>query len=129
MSLRPVPDGFAAYFTLRVLRSPELQRLISNLPSPHRAAVVDWVADLALAESVALERNGETETVDPGPALESSSTDLLDTQQVAAVLGLSVRRVQQLAAHGWASRHGGRWLFDRDEVAVLAATRQGLEER
>ena len=72
-------------------------------------------ADLDAA--VRLSRSGhETDTT----AAQSETVELISAAQAAAIVGRSKRQVQRLAADLGGRIVGGRWLFDRTEVAEYA---------
>lgn len=59
-----------------------------------------------------------------GAAAPSVSDDHYTAHQAAEVLGVTVRRVQQLAEHLEAQRHGRRLLFPRLSVEALRDQRE-----
>lgn len=69
----------------------------------------------------ALTRNYETSG---SPIDECSIQEWIGTAKAAELLGLSVRRVQQLAAGGMGHRQGGRWLLSS---SLVLAHREDLE--
>lgn len=64
--------------------------------------------------------NGSSET----PIAEIGRSSPLSADQVAALLGLTARRVRQLAAELGGRLERGRWVFERDAVAAEAARRR-----
>jgi hypothetical protein len=62
------------------------------------------------------ERSGETPVFEIGARSERDHGDGLDVGQAALLLGVSPRRVQQLAAGGMGRKVGRAWLLDSTAV-------------
>lgn len=70
------------------------------------------------AQVRASQRSNET----PDPA--DAATSWISAGEAARILGVSTRRVQQLASGGLGEKSAGRWRLDRDLVVVLAEERR-----
>jgi excisionase family DNA binding protein len=119
--------GHAAHVMDRILRSPNVAAVLTNLPQPLRSEVLATASAISRAarawERLPLspERSDET-PLGEIEALSVARSELLTTKQVAEQLGVSSRRVQQLAAGGLGSFVGRQWLFDQDVVRAYAST-------
>lgn len=116
-----IVSGRVADIYARVLAAPRVAAVLDRLNSPEEIATRAAMRRAAQAYEQG-KRNGEARMRPDDP---SSPHDPISTGEAAQVLGMSVRRVQQLAAGGLGSRgRGGRWLLDRDAVAALADERR-----
>ncbi|MFY1703933.1 hypothetical protein ACN28G_19725 [Micromonospora sp. WMMA1923] len=122
-------DGVSAHLLDRLLADARNVRLLAGLPSwmavefaPVREAIGRAAAEY-LARAVAVA--GSAETVEPVGVAASSPDDLLTCAQAAVLLGVSERRVRQLAARGLGSKHAGRWWLSGPLVETLREERRG----
>jgi phage terminase Nu1 subunit (DNA packaging protein) len=125
-----VVTGASAQTLDQLLSAPRNVDFLRSLPQPMRREV-DATLDAIRRASAAYQSrpvspsgSGETETVPEVPYSTQDDPKWMSTRDVADVLGLSMRRVQQYAACGLATRHGGRWCWDRETVAQLVAVRK-----
>jgi hypothetical protein len=151
VSVPPVPfvrgalvSGAPAHVIDRVLRSPNVARVLDNLPPWLRAEVELTARAIRLAAQewealpAAPERNGETPQDEAGagfgvvpewspPGSQTGGVDpdrRLGTAEAAGMLGVSLRRAQQLAAGGIGAKDvDGRWSLDRTAVVEYARRR------
>ncbi|MFJ7159746.1 hypothetical protein ACIQUQ_33000 [Streptomyces sp. NPDC101118] len=119
--------GVSAHVFDRVLRSPNVARLLDELPAWMRPEVDGARRAIRLAAQeyeglpVAVDGSAATQAAALGPL----SPHEIDTYQASVLLGLGERRVRQLAAGGMGRRVGGRWLLDRSAVLAYAEHRRG----
>ncbi len=115
--------GATAHVLDRLLRSPNVRQLLDNLPSWLRAEVDATARAIGRAAAdyealpVSPERSGEA----PFGEIAARSAGIgtagwLDAGQAANLLGVSARRVQQLAAGGMGRRVGRVWRLDETAV-------------
>lgn len=113
-------SGPSAHILDRVLASPNVVRVLDALP-PWMRAEVDATRRAiqraaAAYEALPISANGNAET---GLAeIGTGSPHEISTSEASVLLGLSERRVRQLAAGGMGRRVGGRWLLDRSAVTA-----------
>jgi hypothetical protein len=80
--------------------------------------------------AISRERNNEFACGANALTSEACEDDLITVAEASQLLGIGVRRVQQLASHAGGRKVGGRWLFDRGAVLALKHLRQnGIEEK
>lgn len=119
-------DGVSAHVLDRVLRSPNVEQVLRSLPPWMRSELeatrraIQRAARDYEARLVAVDGTAETEVPDVGAPLGHEIT----TREAAALLGLTERRVRQLAAGGMGRRRGGRWVLDRSAVLAYAERRR-----
>lgn len=90
-------------------RPPELQGAIEEAVTAIRQAARAYEQARASASAFGSAETALAEIVQP---FERE----IVTREAAALLGLTERRVRQLAAEGMGRRAGGRWLLDRTAV-------------
>ncbi|MDX5565647.1 hypothetical protein PYK79_23185 [Streptomyces sp. ID05-04B] len=90
-------------------KPPALQGDIERAVTAIRRAALAYEATLTPISAAGSSETAFAEIVQP---FEREIT----TGQAAALLGLTERRVRQLAAGGMGRRAGGRWLIDRTAV-------------
>ncbi|MEW2135515.1 hypothetical protein AB0892_02705 [Streptomyces sp. NPDC005409] len=118
--------GVSAHVFDRVLSSPNVARLLDDLPLWMRPEVDAARRAIRLAAReyeglpVAVAGTTETQAAEVGPL----SPHEIDTYQASVLLGLGERRVRQLAAGGMGRLVGGRWLLDRSAVLAYAEQRR-----
>lgn len=118
--------GVSAHVLARVLASPNVAQVLDALPSwirpeldATRRAILRAAREYE-ALPVAVDGSPATALAEVGP----SSPHEISTSQAGVLLGLSERRVRQLAPGGLGRRVGGRWLLDRSAVLAEAARRR-----
>lgn len=109
-------SGRAAVVLDRILSAPRVAKPLDRLADPEMEAVRLAVrrAAKAYTQASAIRRNGET----PDDQDEPQWGQEISTVEAARLLGVSLRRAQQLAEGGMGRRVAGRWLLD--STAVLA---------
>jgi hypothetical protein len=122
-------EGVAAHILDRLLDQPAARNLLHSLPR--------WMADELVATRDAIARaaddylalpvadNGNAAPSGAELVTTSAQDELLNTEQTAELVGLSERRIRQLAAQGLGSKHGGRWLIPRQLAEILKEDRRG----
>ncbi len=120
--------GFAAYALHALMVSPRVAEQLDRM-----AQAQPWIRPELDAARRALRRAAAEYEALPvavdGSAAEqlaeaaASSVHEIDTAQAAALLGLSERRIRQLAAEGMGRQVGGRWLLDRGLVLAYGHRR------
>ncbi|WP_431900227.1 helix-turn-helix domain-containing protein [Nonomuraea sp. bgisy101] len=119
-----VVDGFAAYCLDRIL-ARHLPALLahSNLSPTQRAQLESVKADIRKAsrrwEASITSADVSAETTSPEI---TPSSEWVNTEQAATLLGMTPRRARQLAAGGLGVKVRGTWLLDR---AAVIEYRQG----
>jgi hypothetical protein len=127
-------SGASAHVLDRLLRSPDVRRVVECLPAWLRAEVEATVTAIRRAAvdyealPVSPERSGETlpgetEPRWPGDLLEPGG---LTVMQAADLLGVSARRAQQLAAGGMGRRVGRVWELDPTSVREYGQRRRAV---
>lgn len=110
----------------RVLSAPRVAAVLDRLGDAEvdatRAAIRS--AAKAYEQATATRRSSETRS---GEDRAGWPVGVVTSAQAAELLGVGLRRVQQLAAGGLGRRVAGRWVLDRDEVEHLAAERREAE--
>lgn len=123
-----VVAGVSAHVLDRILAQPNVAQVLRCLPSwmgPEVEATRRAIGRAAREYErlpVAVDGTAETPPVEVGPPSEREIG--MFTNEAAALLALSERRVRQLAAGGMGRKAGGRWLLDRGAVAAEAARRR-----
>ena len=118
-------SGAPAHVIDRVLRSPDVQRVINNLPPWLRVEVTATVQAIRTAASryeAQPKRSDETpigETV----ACSGRVDGWLNVGQAASLLGVTPRRVQQLAVGGMGHKVGHTWRLDPTAVHAYGRRR------
>lgn len=118
--------GVSAHVLDRVLASPNVAHVLDALPSWMRPELeatrraIRRAARAYEAQPVAAVGSAEVACVEVGPALPHEIT----THEASGLLGLTERRVRQLAAGGMGHRRGSRWLLDRSAVLAYAKRRR-----
>lgn len=121
-----VIEGVAAHVLDRVLASPNVAQALSGLPAwmqPELKAARHAIHQAAreyVARPVAANGSAETAVAE----VERSWPDEIGTLEASALLGVTPRRVRQLAAGGLGRQVGGRWLIDRTAVEAYALKRR-----
>jgi excisionase family DNA binding protein len=115
-----IADGWVAYFLGTAAVRSALRDVLDDLPAgPAREAVLDLLSACRLAGKAwaAEVRASQTETRESAIGVQSNHGELTTTC-AADMLGISPRRVRQLAANGElpARRVGARWRFSADEI-------------
>lgn len=110
---------------LVVAEGTDAQRLALLVQYAAAAAVregrsAQWIRDLARATVAAAQR----QDADARPPRLPSSDQRITSDEAAAILGCSRRRIQALAPELGAARQGRRWVFDRDQVHAYRALRE-----
>ncbi|GAA2726349.1 hypothetical protein [Actinocorallia aurantiaca] len=108
-----IVPGHVAVIYRKVLDSPKVRAVLDRLADPDEMAVREAMRRAAraygqarFAAEAADSRDGASWPHDP-----------IGTSEAAELLGLTRRRVQQLAAGGLGHRDAtGRWCLDRDEI-------------
>lgn len=125
-----VLSGPAALVVSRVLSSPNVVKVLSGLPpwlAPYRSeisAAVQAIHRAAKAfETAATAPGRDTATVVGAVTLDSNSE--WTVRKAADYLGLSRRRVQELAGQLGGRRVGRLWILDEVTVRELARQRRG----
>lgn len=124
-----VVGGPAAHVLDRIMKAPRVRRIIELLPEPLRSEVAATRRAIALAaaayeaRSVVSGRSHET----PGTETAPPSPGEITTREAAALLGVSERRCQQLAAGGLGRRVAGRWLLDKSAVLAYRDRRRAAQ--
>lgn len=119
-------QGVSAHVLDRILASPKVVQAMSAYPSWMRAELeatrraIRRAAREYEALPVAVGGSAEVEFAEVAPPLAHEIT----TSEASAVLGLTERRVRQLAAEGMGRRAGSRWLLDRSAVLAYVERRQ-----
>lgn len=118
-------EGVSAHVLARVLASPNVAQVLRSLPPwmlPELEATCRAIGQAAREYEqlpVAVDGRSETEV----PQVETPLGHEITTGEASRLLGLTERRVRQLAAGGMGQRRGGRWVLDRS--AVLAYAQRG----
>jgi hypothetical protein len=109
-------SGHAAVLLNRILSAPLVAKPLDRLADPEMDALRLAVRRAAKAYTHAStgQRSGETPDDSAGPQWGQE----ISTDEAARMLGVSRRRVQQLAEGGMGRRVAGRWRLD--STAVLA---------
>lgn len=121
-----VVDGVAAHLLDQLLNLPDVRRRLADLP-PWMRVELDAAAR-AIGQAAADHRarrgaaTGSPELLDPVTATGSTVDDLIGVDQAAALLGVSARRVRQLAP-ALGVKNGGRWWLARPLVETLREAR------
>ena len=128
--------GASAHVLDRLLCSPDVRRVVECLPPWLRAEVEATATAIGraaleyVALPVSLDRDAETQDGEIAALSERTGVGPLDgwltAEQAANLLGLSARRVQQLAAGGLGRKVGRVWWLD--ETAVRAYGQRHQEE-
>ena len=125
-------SGASAHVLDRVLRSPYVRRVVEGLPAWLRGEVEATAAAIGRAAAefealpVSLERSDETPfgEIEGRSARIGGSAGWLDVEQAAHLLGVTPRRVQQLAAGGMGRRVGRAWRLDETAVREYGQRRR-----
>ncbi|MFF7842841.1 helix-turn-helix domain-containing protein [Streptomyces ossamyceticus] len=119
-------QGVSAHVLARVLASPNVEQVLRSLPlwmqpelEETRRAIRRAAREFE-ALPVAVDGSGETEV----PEAEAPLGHEITTGEAAALLGLTDRRVRQLAKGGMGQLRGGRWVLDRSAVLAYAERRR-----
>lgn len=118
--------GVSAHVLARVLASPNVEQVLRSLPpwmQPELEATRRAIRQAA-HEYEQLPPAGEGSVETEVPDVEAPLGHEITTGEAAALLGLTERRVRQLAAGGMGQRKGGRWVLDRSAVLAYAARRR-----
>lgn len=121
-----VPARVAALYS-RLLAAPRVAAVLDRIADPEEFATRAALRTAAKAYEQAgtARRSGET----GGGADRAPWPHEIDTGEAARLLGVTRRRVQQLAAGGLGRRDAaGRWRLDAAAVAVLAERGRGSHE-
>lgn len=112
-------SGWPAWFLTRVLRKhlgDALDR--RDMPPTRRQQVLDAFHDLeAAADDWRTSASGNAETRDAETVAPSGSDDVLTTEEAAAMLNLTPRRVRQLGPI-IGRKVGGSWQFNRTDLEI-----------
>ena len=126
-------SGAPAHVLDRVLRSPDVQRLVDNLPAWLRAEVEATARAIRRAAveyealPVSLQRSDETSfgEIAGRSTRMGESVGWVCVEQAANLLGVTPRRVQQLAAGGMGRRVGRVWQLDETAVREYGRRKVG----
>ncbi|WP_405924743.1 helix-turn-helix domain-containing protein [Streptomyces sp. NBC_00035] len=120
-------DGVTAHVLDKVLASPHVSEVLRSLPpwmrdevEAGRRAIRRAAREYEQLGVAAAEGRAETEIPEVAAPLGHEIT----TGEAAALLGLSERRVRQLAGDGMGQLRGGRWVLDRSAVLAYAERRR-----
>lgn len=112
--------GPEAFWIVHLLRDDVVARLDRHpgITRDQRQAVLDVFEAMRQvgARWASQSRNDEAAEEPDAP-----SSDVMDAIEAAQRLGVSVRRVQQLAPQLGGRKIGQRWVFDRDRIIEEAA--------
>ena len=125
-------SGASAHVLDRLLRSPDVRRLVDNLPAWMRAEVEATARAIRRAAAdyealpISLERSDETPfgEIEGRSARMGESVGWVCVEQAANLLGVTPRRVQQLAAGGMGRRVGRVWQLDGTAVREYGQQRR-----
>jgi len=123
-------SGAPAHVIDRVLRSPDVQRVINNLPPWLRVEVTATVQAIRRAaanyeaQPTAPRRNNETPIGETVARSDRVRDGWLTTEQAATLLGVSTRRVQQLAVSGLGHKLDRCWRLDPTAIREYGIRRQ-----
>jgi hypothetical protein len=120
-----VVSGSAAWWIAKLL-TRHCRDDLADLPPKVRAPLEDAIENLRLAgERCAISARGNQTGHSAEVAVSSNHDDELDSAAAAAMLGLSARRVRQLAKAGLLPgrlKAGRCWSFDTDAVSAYRKT-------
>ena len=115
-----VISGAPAWLLSRILRSPSVVKVLTNAPDhADIASTVTAIHAAGRAYENRLDRQRRDNAVTPGAVVPQCWT----TEQTATYLGLSLRRVQELAPELDGERVGRRWLIPAAAVHEYAERR------
>jgi hypothetical protein len=124
-------SGASAHVIDRVLRSPNVQQVLDNLPEWLRVEVEATVKAIRRAAAdyealpISLRRSAEAPVGEIAARSQHIGSDgWLDVEQAATLLDVTPRRVQQLAAGGMGRRVGRIWRLDETAVRAYGQRRQ-----
>lgn len=119
-------QGVSAHVLDKVLASPNVAEVLRSLPPWLRAELDETRRAIRRAaqeyEQLPPAADGSAET--EVPAVGALLPHEITTREAAVLLGLTERRVRQLAAGGMGQRRGGRWVLDRSAVLAYAERRR-----
>lgn len=120
-------QGVSAHVLDRILAQPNVSRFLRDALPPwmqpeleETRRAIGRAAREFEALPVAVGGSGETEV----PEVEAPLGHEITTGEAATLLGLSPRRVRQLAGGGMGRLRGGRWVLDRSAVLAYAERRR-----
>lgn len=115
--------GYSAEVLAQILASPRASQIFNDLNHPDLYAMRDAVNAAARASAQARRARREDATADADSEALSPCEEIT-AQQAARLLGVSVRRAQELAAAGGIARkEAGRWVYYRPAVEELGERR------
>jgi hypothetical protein len=120
-------SGAPAHVLDRVLRSPDVQRVINNLPPwlpVEVTATVQAIRTAASRYEAQPMRSDETPIGEIEARSDRVGYGWLNVEQAASQLDVTPRRVQQLAAGGMGHRVGRVWRLDPTAVHAYARRRR-----
>lgn len=113
-------EGVSAHVLAELLATPAARRYLRARPPALQGAIEEAVTAIrqaartyeAMLAPASVSGSAETPLAEIVQPFERE----IGTREAAALLGVTERRVRQLAAGGMGRRVGGRWLLDRTEV-------------
>lgn len=112
--------GPEAFWIVHLLRDDVVARLDRHpgITREQRRAVLDVFEAMRQVGVRWASQSRNDETADEP---DERSSDVMDATEAAQRLGVSIRRVQQLAPQLGGRKVGNRWVFDRDRILEEAA--------